>query len=180
MFSDAAVLVTRSTKPAPTHAFAISGLTKDFFVRTGTFIRVNPVSVRTHFRCAGGISLQKISSATVKCPPAQLSATSCVPVLSNPLGLSSPPALGVRNHVADHLPIVVACHKLLGSVRYEIFEAVHAQIRQQFQGIRALYVHVCHVLGLVEKHTGLLPRTLLISPIGKFTRHHRVYIRPCL
>jgi hypothetical protein len=43
-----------------------------------------------------------------------------------------------------------------------------------------LHVHVGHVIRLVVEHTGLLPGSLLISPVGKFAGNNRIYVWTCL
>src|SRR5262249_51927263 len=41
-----------------------------------------------------------------------------------------------ENHIADHVSVVVAGHKLLSPVWFEAFEAVHPKVGQQFKRIR--------------------------------------------
>ena len=82
-----------------------------------------------------------------------------------------------QDDIADHVTVVVTHHELLGLIAREVAESVDAETAQQLEGVRAFNVHVGHVVGLIEQHTGLLPGNLLIAPIGVFARYHRVDIR---
>src|SRR5258708_19792158 len=82
----------------------------------------------------------------------------------------------------DALPIyhiAVPVHRdiLLGLVDLETLEAIDAELFQQLEGVRARHVHVGHVVGLVEQHGGLLPRALLVPPVGVFGLLHRIRVR---
>jgi hypothetical protein len=78
-----------------------------------------------------------------------------------------------ENRIANHIAIMVTRNELLGLIDFEVFEAIDTQIREQFEGVRTLHVKIGHVVGLVEKRAGLLPRTLLISPVRKLGPDHR-------
>ena len=83
-----------------------------------------------------------------------------------------------QDHVADHVAVVVAGHELLGFVHREAGEAVDAQVREQFQGVRSFHRQIGHVVGLVEEHAGLLPRLRLVPPVGEFRRHAGIDVGP--
>src|SRR5438552_1010935 len=51
---------------------------------------------------------------------------------------------------------------------------------EEFQLIRACHRQISHVVGLVEQDAGLLPRLLLIPPVGEFRGYARVGIGPGL
>jgi len=35
-----------------------------------------------------------------------------------------------ENSITDHIPIMIACDKLLGSTDFEVLEAIHAKVRE--------------------------------------------------
>jgi hypothetical protein len=82
-----------------------------------------------------------------------------------------------EDRVTDDISIVITSDELLGFVDSEILETINAGGRDQFERLRALDPHVCHMVGLVEKNAGLLPGTLFISPIRELGRNHGIDIR---
>ena len=79
--------------------------------------------------------------------------------------------------VANHMSVVAASDELLRLVDRIILEAVDAGRRHQLDRVRAFDPHVGHVVRLIEQHARLLPRALLIPPIGKLGRNHRIHVR---
>jgi hypothetical protein len=79
-----------------------------------------------------------------------------------------------QDPVADDVAVVVRRRELLGAVDREIREAVAAQIGEHLHRVRAFDVLLDHVVRLVVEHRGLLPRKLLVAPVGELARHHRV------
>jgi hypothetical protein len=57
-------------------------------------------------------------------------------------------------------------------IDFEVLKAIDAEIREQFEGVRALHIKIGHVVRLVEKSAGFLPGTLLISPVRKLGPHY--------
>jgi hypothetical protein len=51
------------------------------------------------------------------------------------------------------------------------------EMREQLQRVGALHVLLDHVVRLVEEHRALLPRRLLVAPVGELGRHDRVDVR---
>ena len=78
-----------------------------------------------------------------------------------------------EDRVANDITIVVTGDKLLRLIDLEILEAIYAKIREHLQRIRAIQIQIGHMVRLVEKRAGLLPRTLLISPVRELGTHHR-------
>ncbi len=86
-------------------------------------------------------------------------------------------AAQVRQHdVADHVAVVVTGDELLRLVGLEALEAVDAQVGEELQSVRTFHIHVGHVIGLVEEHTGFLPGALFIPPVGVLGRNDRINI----
>ena len=82
-----------------------------------------------------------------------------------------------RNHVADHVTIVVTNDKLFAVIDHETGEAVHAEIGEQLHRARPFNIHVGHVIGLVVKDTSPLPGLLLVPPVREFGWNHGVDVR---
>ena len=86
-----------------------------------------------------------------------------------------------ENGIANDVAVVVAGNKLLGLIDLESLEAVYTQIRKQLECIRTLDVKISHMVRLIEKSTGVPPRTLFISPVRELGAHYwkgiRTYLR---
>ena len=81
-----------------------------------------------------------------------------------------------EDDVADDVAVRCARHELLGTVRDEAGEAVHAEVVQHGEGVGAGHFQVDHVVRLVEQHAGLLPGALFQAPVGVFRGHARVNV----
>src|SRR5665213_161025 len=81
-----------------------------------------------------------------------------------------------QNTVADNMAAVAAGHELFRAVHGELGEAIDRQVRKQFESVRALDVHIYHVMRLIEQHAGFAPRTLFVAPVREFAGYHRIYI----
>ena len=81
-----------------------------------------------------------------------------------------------EDDVADDVSVRCARHELLGAVRDEAGEAVHAEVVQHGEGVGAGHFQVDHVVRLVEQHAGLLPGALFQAPVGVFRGHARVNV----
>src|SRR5207245_8960427 len=82
-----------------------------------------------------------------------------------------------ENGIANDVAVVVAGNKLLGLIDLESLEAVYTQIRKQLECNRTLDVKISHMVRLIEKSTGVPPRTLFISPVRELGAHYWKGIR---
>ena len=82
-----------------------------------------------------------------------------------------------QDHIADDMTVVIARYELLRLVDREIVKAIDAEVGEQFGRVGSFHQDIRHVVALVEQHAGLLPRALLVSPIGIFRRHSGVGVR---
>src|SRR5207245_11122386 len=82
-----------------------------------------------------------------------------------------------ENGIANDVAVVVAGNKLLGLIGLESLEAVYTQIRKQLECNRTLDVKISHMVRLIEKSTGVPPRTLFISPVRELGAHYWKGIR---
>src|SRR5215510_6061761 len=81
-----------------------------------------------------------------------------------------------EDSVANHISVVITPHKLLRFIHRVLFKTIDAGSGEQAKRVRALNPHVCHVVRLIEKYAGLLPRALFISPVRELRRDHRIDI----
>src|SRR5258708_38411307 len=72
------------------------------------------------------------------------------------------------------MAVVAARHELLGFVGSKALEAINAEAAQKLERVRPFHHQFGHVVGLVEQYAALLPRALLIAPIGVFRRYARI------
>ena len=82
-----------------------------------------------------------------------------------------------QDDVADDVAVVIAGDVLLGLVRAEILEGVHAEVLEDLRRVRSLHVHVGHVVRLVEQDAGLPPRALFVSPVRVLQRNDGIDVR---
>ena len=68
---------------------------------------------------------------------------------------------------------MVTRDELFGLIDFEIFKAIDAKVREQFERVRPFDIEVGHVVWLVEKRTRLPPGTLFISPVRELRAHDR-------
>ncbi len=85
-----------------------------------------------------------------------------------------------QDDVSDDVAVGAARHEVLGPVAAEPVEAVHREVAEKLQRIGPLHRQVVHMVREVEEDTGLLPRSLLVSPVRELGRHSRIDVRPRL
>jgi hypothetical protein len=83
-----------------------------------------------------------------------------------------------ENAVPDHVAVITAGHHLLGLAGPEIGEAVDRTERHKALGVGSLDGQFRHVVRLVKQHRAVAPGVLLVAPIGKLARNHRINVRP--
>ncbi len=82
-----------------------------------------------------------------------------------------------QDAVTDDVAVITARNHLLRFVDLETFKRVEAKMFDHFQRVGAFDINVHHVMSLIEKDAGFLPRPLLVAPVCKFGCNDRVHIR---
>jgi predicted Zn-dependent protease with MMP-like domain len=85
-----------------------------------------------------------------------------------------------QDDVADDVALEAAGHEVFGAISRVSVEAVHREVGEQPERVRAFDGQVVHVVREVEEDAGLLPGPLLVAPVRELRRHTGIDVRPCL